>query len=215
MTKDDRIALAEMLVICYEEIDDMSPAENNQLKAVLSIENTNERAPYARNKDFRPHIASFCATGNNLYFLADDTGNRRWRIFQVKDIDSPYLNPIPYEGLYAEALALYRQGFRHWYDKKETKLLNRQNEEFEQPNIEEELILSRFRVPKAGEAGRFISTAEILEFIGVSIKYRLSKGRVFRAMVKNGFPPVRVGNRRGFLVVQLNIEEINDRRLLK
>lgn len=215
LTKDDRIALAEMLVMCYEEVDEMNHAENNQLKAVLSMENTNERAPYARNKDFRPHIASFCATGNNPHFLIDDTGNRRWRIFRVSDIDNPYLNPIPHEGMYAQALALYRSGFRHWYNKQETKLLNLQNKEFEQPNIEEELILSRFRVPRPAEDGKFMSTAEIMEFIGANIKYNLSKNRIYRAMEKIGFRHKRTGNCRGFLVMQLNAEEIALRKEMR
>lgn len=35
-----------------------------------------ERRAYGRNKVHLPHVASFVATGNNLQFLTDDTGNR-------------------------------------------------------------------------------------------------------------------------------------------
>ena len=212
LTKDDRLTLAEMLVICFEEIDNMRLPEVNQLKAIITMENTNERAPYMRNKDFRPHIASFCATGNNYHFLSDDTGSRRWRVFRVTGIDNPYKNPIFHEGLYSQALSLYREGFCYWYTNEENLRINLQNREFEEPNIEEELICSRFRPPVLGEAGKYISTAEIMECIGSMIKYPLSKNRVLRAMETLAFPRTRVHNGRGFRVVQLTPEEIAGRR---
>lgn len=42
MTKDDIIALSQYALICYEELDTMSPSELNQLKAVVTMQYTNE-----------------------------------------------------------------------------------------------------------------------------------------------------------------------------
>jgi predicted P-loop ATPase len=58
----------------------------------------------------RPHIASFCGTGNSLQFLSDPTGNRRWLPFEVKSIEPPHDNPLDYSNIYSQAYALYRQG---------------------------------------------------------------------------------------------------------
>ncbi|MEG2514131.1 MAG: BT4734/BF3469 family protein, partial [Bacteroidaceae bacterium] len=49
-TKDDQFTLAEFAFICLEEIDSMRPSEVNQIKAMVSAPNINERAAYARNK---------------------------------------------------------------------------------------------------------------------------------------------------------------------
>ncbi|MBR5841934.1 MAG: hypothetical protein IKY64_04895, partial [Bacteroidaceae bacterium] len=51
---------------------------------------------FARYKERRAHIASFCGTGNNPRFLTDLTDNRRWLPFMVRDIDSPWTHPMPY-----------------------------------------------------------------------------------------------------------------------
>ena len=64
----------------------MRPAELNQLKAMVTMPYVNERAAYGRNKERHPHIASFCGTGNNVQFLTDPTGNRRWLPFEVSQI---------------------------------------------------------------------------------------------------------------------------------
>lgn len=168
---------------------------------------THERAAFERNKTCRPHVASFCATGNNRFFLNDDTGNRRWYPVQVDGIDNPYTAEIPYGGLYAQALWLYRSGFKYWYTDKEITGLNKHNKEFEAPNIEEELICSYLRLPKQGEAGIFMSTAEIIALVGCAIKYNLSKTKVLNAMNKLGFGRMRTKECRGFRVVLLTPEE--------
>ena len=45
-----------------------------------------DRPFYGRSKVRLPHMASFCATGNNMQFLTDDTGNRRKLVFEVDHI---------------------------------------------------------------------------------------------------------------------------------
>lgn len=76
-TKDDLFSLAEFMLICLEEIDEMNASALNQLKAMVTLKTVNERPAYGRNKEHRPRIASFCATGNNPNFLSDPSGNRR------------------------------------------------------------------------------------------------------------------------------------------
>lgn len=209
MTKDDQFTLAEFGLICFEEIDSMRPAELNQLKAMITMPTVNERAAYARNKSHRPHIASFCGTGNNLHFLSDPTGNRRWLPFEIEDIDDPYTHPVNYTGVYSQALALYRSGFRYWFTHKEIIRLNRHNERFEVPNLEEELILTHYRKPKRGEQGIFVSTADILQRINALIKIPLSPTKIGIIMRKLQFEPVRNNKgSRGFRAIEFSLEEI-------
>ena len=111
MTKDDLLVLAQYGLVCYEELDTMSSRELNQLKSAVTMPSVDERAPYASFADHRKHIASFCGTGNNVQFLSDTTGTRRWLPFEVEQIESPRDKPFNYEGIYSQAYALY-QGLR-------------------------------------------------------------------------------------------------------
>ena len=208
ITKDDMFTLTEFAIICLEEIDEMRPAELNQLKAMVTMKNVNEREAYGHYKEHRPHIASFCGTSNNVHFLSDPTGNRRWLPFEVESIDDPYANPVDYDEVYAQAYALWKEGFHYWFNAGEVNAVNAHNVDFEVPNLEQELILTRFRLPMPGEECIFVTTAYILNQISGGIKQILSPTKIGIAMKMAGFELVRTASQRGYRVVELKGDEI-------
>ena len=215
MNKDDLFTLVEFALICFEEIDCIRSYELNQLKAMITLETISERPAYARNKDSRPHIASFCGTGNNMQFLSDPTGNRRWLPFEIVSIADPHTYVLPYKEIYAQAYHLYKNGFRYWFSQEEIKLLNKHNEAFEVPNLEEELIRNYYRKPAPGEIGTFITTARILEHINGLIKVPLSPTKIGITMRKIGFDGFKQNGVRGYRAIELSIEEINENKRVK
>ena len=215
MTKDDRLELTEMGLIALEELDHMKLHELNQLKAITTDPTVNERAAYARYRERREHIASFCGTGNNAHFLTDLTSNRRWLPFMVDSIDSPYDTPIDYVGLYAQAYTLWQQGFRYWFDEEENAELELHNRQFEEPNMEEELILTYLRKPYGDEAGEFLTATRIIELVGMYVKCPLSPKRVAFAMNRLGYRQRRVGGVRGYNVIILTGNDIKEQQRLK
>ena len=214
LNKDDMLTLCEKALVCLEEIDELRPSELNQLKALVTAKNISERAAYARNKEHRPHIASFCGTGNNPHFLSDPTDNRRWIVVEVEDIVNPWLHPFNYTGIYSQALALWKSGFRYWFNQDEIRLLNEQNREYEIPNLEEELILTYYRKPFPGSKNIFLKVAEILERVNANIRQPLSSNRLGIMMSKLGFPLIRLKGIRGYLVIERTPEEIQASRKL-
>ena len=216
MDRDDLLLLTEKGLVALEEIDSLTPRELNQLKAIVTAETIDERAPYAAHNESRPHVASFCATGNNRRFLTDLTGNRRWLPFYVTDIDSPYTHAIPYEGLYAQAYRLYREDFQYWFDADEVAALDEHNAHFEEPNMVQELIETYFRHPYEGEAGQFYNTANILTAITTYCGSRItiSSRDIATWMRRLGYVSCRVGNLRGWNVVPLTGNEIHDNHCL-
>lgn len=162
MTKDDIIALSQYALICYEELDTMSPSELNQLKAVVTMQYTNERAAYGHYAEQRKHINTFCGTGNNPEFLSDPTGNRRWLPYEIESILSPREHPFNYEGIYAQAYALYKSDFRYWFTDEEIEKQNRHNRAFEAPRLEQELVDLYFRKPTEAETGEIMPIAREL-----------------------------------------------------
>ena len=208
MSKDDILTLAQYALVCCEELDTMRPAELNQLKAAVTMPSIDERAAYAHYHEHRKHIASFCGTGNNTQFLSDPTGNRRWLPFEVESIVSPRDYPFHYEGIYAQALALYRSGFQYWFTKEEIQELNCHNKQFETPRLEHELVDLYFRKPTDSELGEFMSVARALQIISNGISQKLSAVNVGRAFSDLGFKRVRTNSSRGFVVVCRTAEEI-------
>ena len=212
MDKDDRLALTELALIDLEELDVMNASEVNQLKALVTDPSVNLRPVYARYSVRRAHIASFCGTGNNPRFLTDLTGHRRWLPFMIESIDSPYEHPFDYEGIYAQAYALYREGFCYWFTDEENAELEQHNRQFEEPCIEEELIRTYLRQPYGEETGEFLTATRIIELVGTSVRVSLSPKRIAMAMQRLGYEQRRVMNTRGWNVVILTGDQIKEQQ---
>ena len=208
ITKDDLFKIAQSGLVCLEEIDNMKQRDLNQLKAITTMRTINERRSYGEFNEFHRHIASFCATGNNRFFLTDHTGNRRFLTFEVESIVPPQTYNFGYEGVYAQAYALWRQGFRYWFDEEENAEINRRNTEFEAPNKEWELINKYYRRPLQGEECKFLTATDILERINSSVKERLSAIRVGNALLSMGYERTRAGNLRGYRVIEVPFADI-------
>ena len=212
MSKDDRLLLAEAGLICLEEIVSMTDEEVDQIKAAVSLPQVVERAAYARNKEVRPHLASFCGTGNHLNFLTDITGNRRWLPFEVENILSPYDHPLDYTGLYSQVMHLWQSGFPYWFDQEEIRELANHVSRFEAPNMEEDQIRKHFRVPAPGEPYEIYSVADVLSVINLEQKMVLSPTKVGMLLCKLGYKKIRTFKARGYMMCRFTPEEIYSNR---
>ena len=208
MSKDDLLTLAQYGLVCWEELDTMQPKELNKLKAAMTMPSINERAAYARYHECRPHLASFCGTGNNVQFLSDTTGTRRWLPFEVESIESPLSVPFDYDGIYAQAYALYRQGFRYWFEKPEIERLQRHNQQFESPCTERELVFWNFRKPVGSEQGEFMPVGLAMQIVSGQISAKISKEQMGHAFISLGFERKTYRNVRGYVVVRRSQTEI-------
>ena len=214
MTKDEVLKLSQYGLICCEELDTMKPAEMNRLKWAVTTMMTDERRAYAHYSERRKHIASYCGTGNNLQFIDDDTGTRRWLPFEVENIRSPREFPFDHDAIFSQAFALYNKGMKYWFDEKELKLLMRHNERFEVPRLERELISKYYRPPRGDERGEFVSSGDILQTISGNLAPRLTTNKLGRAMTALGFVGVRSKGQRGYNVVAYTAEEIKSNKSL-
>lgn len=208
VSKDDLFTLTEFALVCLEELEEMTSAQVSQLKAITGMTDVNERAAYGHFKESRPHIASFCGTSNNVTFLNDLSGNRRWLPFEVDSIDSPFDYPIDYAGVYAQGYALWKSGFHYWFEQEEIDAVNLHNRYFEVPCLERELVQVYYRRPMPGEECMFLTNAQILGHINIGIRQPLSPTRLGLVMKQEGYEAVRSGGRRGYRVVELKGDEI-------
>ncbi len=212
--KDDLIAMSQYGLVCFEELDTMSPTSVNTMKSVVTMPAIDERLPYGHYMEHMPHVASFCGTGNNVVFLNDSTGNRRWLPFEVERIDNPREHPFDYAEIYAQAYALYRQGYRHYLSKEEEEMLRVYNKAFEAPCSEQEAIEKHFRKPRDDERGEFYTATDILQAVAESPALRFTVEKIGSAMRVLGYRPCCSHGRRGFRVVRYKSADIEANRLL-
>lgn len=147
--KDHNIELARNVILNMEEMDAFNKNDVDAMKGKITQVMVKERPPFGRANLILKRRASFCGSTNNLEFLRDETGSRRWFVVEIE-----YMNYEPdynVDLMYSQALALFHndpatgQPFKYWFDLDEIRRLENENERFTRRSMEEELILGSFR----------------------------------------------------------------------
>lgn len=116
------------------ELDRTTAKDHVSLKALITAATDEYRTPYARRAVTRVRRTSFCGTVNTDDFLMDDTGNRRFWVVKIKQIDLNDLFSRPQDWklqLWAQMHQAFLQnpvGFR--LDKGEREQLDTRNREY-------------------------------------------------------------------------------------
>ena len=117
-------------------------------------------------------------------------------------------HPFDYEHIFAQAYALWQQGYQYWFSKAEIEQLAVHNRQFETPRLEAELVQMYFRVPSAQEPGEFMPVALALQLVGANITQKLSVVWLGRAFMELGFQKKTIQNVCGYLVVRRSADEM-------
>jgi predicted P-loop ATPase len=95
-------------------------ADRDALKSFLTMESVTVRAPYGKHQIVKPALASFIGTINSDGggLLDDSTGNRRYLIVELQEIDWSYTS-LDIDQVWAEAVAAYNAGEQWRLDRDE------------------------------------------------------------------------------------------------
>lgn len=145
--KDTEIHLAENFLINLDELDNLGRKNMNALKEIITKPSIKVRRPYASAAETMPRRASFMGSINNLEFLTDQTGSRRFLCFEVLAIS--YNHGIDLDKVYAQAVSLFKSGFKYWMDGKDNEEIESHNKAFQVVPLEQE-ILERYYRPCVG-----------------------------------------------------------------
>jgi predicted P-loop ATPase len=152
--KDRMIALSTHFIWNIEEIDAYNAKNLAIVKEMISKQNERLRRPFGEREKRYIRIGNFFGTTNKDNFLSDETGNTRFLIFDGKIVSFDYSNKktgkqvIPIDRLWAQAYALWKQGFECDLTKEEKAYQENINNEYEVRNNLEELILKHFAPAK-------------------------------------------------------------------
>lgn len=176
--KDVRLRLLKFVIWNMAELDSVTKrADASSLKDVLTRSKIGDRAAYGRLDIVGKNRCSFCASVNDDTYLRDPSGNRRYLTIVVKKMDADHT--VPMVQVFAQAKALWLQGFKHYFNDEETAVVERINTNF-LPTDRVDYLASR--VPK-GE--NWASVQEIFSVLDPTFKYShgdISKmGRILSA----------------------------------
>lgn len=113
MTKDFFQLLPGTLIVEIAELDSFQRAELTRIKQAISTPSDTYRASYGRLPQTYTRQCVFVGTTNELHYLRDMTGSRRFWPIPCGVIDLPALT-AQREQLFAEALAQYKAGDPWW-----------------------------------------------------------------------------------------------------
>ena len=147
-SKDSSINLSECFLINLDELSNLNKGDLNSLKQLITTSSVRIRRPYGSLNDNMPRRASFVGAVNNMDFLRDDTGNRRYLCVEAKTID--YAHNIDMDLVYAQAYYLLAQGEKYWFDGGEIAAINVANDKYRVQPIELEYVNEYFE-PHTGE----------------------------------------------------------------
>ena len=188
---DKEMALTNNLVVNIDELDQIRPSQQAELKQMLSKIKVNGRPIFGRAQSDRRRFASFVATTNNPRPLQDPTGSRRYLCVQIPQ-DSIICNErlIDYDQLYAQVVyEVCQQHLPYWFTPAEVQRIEEANIQFQRVNDLESMVSTCFRRPNAGELVKPMLIREVVKTLagsfpdlkvthGTAVKI----GRVLRAM---------------------------------
>lgn len=164
---DKEMALTNNLLVNLDELDQIKPSKQAELKQTLSKSSVNGRPIYGRAQKMRKRYTSFVSTTNNPRPLNDPTGSRRYLCISIpKGQIIDVVSPVNYEQLYAQVVHEVKElKMRYWFDLEETQRIEEINQGFQHVLSLEAMIDACFRRPEEGENVQPMGVNEILETI--------------------------------------------------
>jgi hypothetical protein len=176
-------------------------ADREALKHFITARQVIVRKPYGRYDVRKPAMASMVGTINNeLGFLTDPTGTRRFLVATLTAIDWDYATELDINQVWAEAVAAWRSGEPWQLDPDEAKLAAELNEEYRVEDPIENLLQEQFIID-ASRSDWWTSSAEVLLILqdnGLQGNTRANQMAISATMTRLGIERRRFGGRWGY-----------------
>lgn len=191
--KDSTAIQSEHWISINDELETFRKADHKWLKALLSETEYTYRPPYARVGEKRPRRISYCGSTNESTFLTDPTGNRRYLVHTVGNIDTDRLYSVPIEMVWAQARELHEQGVPHWLTAQEIQERETHTAKYVGASYTDELLTRYFIPGDKGEPGAVFKTTteiavRIVELFDKEHSDTVTLGMAGDTLVRDGVP---------------------------
>lgn len=164
---DKEIALTNNLLVNLDELDQIRPSQQPEIKQTVSKVKVNGRQIYGHDQQDRKRYASFVSTTNNPHPLQDPTGSRRYLCIRIPNgtiIDNEAY--IDYEQMYAQVMEeVVEKKCRYWFSNEETLQIQHVNSQFQQEQDLCTMLETCFRHAQEGEAAKMMPVKKIMEIL--------------------------------------------------
>lgn len=145
-------------------------ADREALKNFITVKTVTVRKAYGRYDTIKPAMANLVGTVNNeAGFLTDPTGNRRFLSCKIASLDWRYASQVDPGQVWAQAVALYRNGERGRLTADERRLQNVINDGYMIERPIEGLFWKYYEVDRASEV--WIPSMDIITHLeGMGLK---------------------------------------------
>lgn len=193
--KDDQIRLINNWLWEVAELDSTTKrSERSALKYFITMRNVKVRVPYGRYDIDKLSAASMIGTINNdgSGFLNDPTGNRRFAVVHLEDIDWNYETTINRDQLWAELYQAYKDGEAWELTRHEQEVQAEINQSHMTESPLEELLLEWFVIdPSDTHFSTTMSILEKLEDLGLKGDQFRNKMELGTVLTKHGLQRTR------------------------
>lgn len=168
--KDDTQLLTRCMLIDLDEITNLNKKESTRTKQLITRREVSLRPPYGKLHLNFPRRASFIGSTNEINFLYDLSGSRRFLCYDVEEINLNH--SINLDMLYAQVLELYKKGTKHWFDGAEIEKINANNEQFRVVSLlEQEVIKKVHPIQKSSKKAKFFTATELAKELNIGSNY--------------------------------------------
>ena len=195
--KDFTISLSEFAITFLDEFSFSTNAKSDAYKYIITSGKSNERDAYAQFREQRKRRAGLIAATNYKQFIKDPEGCRRYPGIDVAGTVDLNEHPLPYEGAYAQALYLLRNGENPKPTREESQRISEHNKEYMEMNDCEEALRMLFRLPGDTIQGeiRALSAGEIQQILTSRgfIGNKFTSSEIGRAMKRMNYATKKSG----------------------
>jgi len=140
--KDSVSRAIQYWIVELGELGSTLKRDIDSLKAFITSVIDIFRKPYARKESRHPRRTLFCGTVNDIRFLKDDTGNRRFWVLPCIYIDKNH--KVDINQLWGQLYDMYLKGAKHYLDNITQGRVDDQNKKHEITDYVDSLIDAKF-----------------------------------------------------------------------
>jgi len=193
-SKDSILKAVSHWIVELGELDaTFKKSDIARLKAFISEKTDIVRRPYAKRESKYPRQTVFCASVNDQDFLKDSSGNVRFWVVPIKNLNSKH--NLDMQQFWAQIATYFKQGKQWWLDKEEEALLENSNKQFIEENRFAAILHNKFdwNSPK----NTHLTTHDALVACGMAIPTKSDRNEMAK-LLKDWFGEAKRSNGKTF-----------------
>jgi hypothetical protein len=178
----DALLMNDKALILLDEMSSYTKGDVKQMKQFFSQSKITGDRKYQESRDYKRN-ASFAGCSNNQDILKDDTGDRRFLVFNLLSYDKELFNRIDKKQLWGQIVNMYKNGFDYKFTEDEVKeTMSRNANSYSIHKPEDSFLENKLTVTRS--ENDFISNTELDNLVNEYVKEYNVKSFISASVIK-------------------------------